>query len=472
MIKEVRLPEISENVESGDVIKVLVAVGDSIKVDQPVVELETDKAVLEVPSPYAGKVTEVLAKKGDTIAIDQVIIRVDTDASAGDDAGSARSETQATKASRKKEAPAKVETRSEAPRKPVEADEAETDEAEEEDTEPTKAPEPRRTPGKQPAPAAAASLGTSQQSERRSGGDRRTAPASPTLRRLARELGVDLDNVTGSGPGGRILKDDLTSHARNVVAGASATVRRSTADEVTENTKWGPVVRETMSRVRQVTARTMSEAWTTIPHVTQFDKVDITEMEEIRKQYSKRLEATGGKLTMTAILLKVASSALKVFPQFNASIDMEKNEITYKRHYHIGVAVDTDRGLLVPVVRSVDKKNITELSHELNTLAERARDKKLTPEEMDGGTFTISNLGGIGGTNFSPIVYPPQVAILGVARARVEPVYTTSNHFEPRMMLPICVSYDHRVIDGADAARFLRWMVQALEEPLLMALEG
>jgi pyruvate dehydrogenase E2 component (dihydrolipoamide acetyltransferase) len=472
MIKEVRLPEISENVESGDVIKVLVAVGDTIAVDQPVVELETDKAVLEVPSPYAGTVTDVLVKNGETIAIDQAIIKVETDAAAAAEAPKeAAADKAAAEAPAKKAKPEPATKRDEPPS--VEETDEEAEGAEEE--EPEEVPErPARKEKPRPAapPMAAAGAATSQSSERRSGADRRAAAASPTLRRLARELGVDLDNVTGSGPGGRILKDDLTTHARNVVAGASASVRRSTADEVTESTKWGPVVREPMSKVRQVTARTMGEAWTTIPHVTQFDKVDITEMEEIRKQYSKRLEATGGKLTMTAILLKVAASALKVFPQFNASIDMDKQEITYKRHYHIGVAVDTDRGLLVPVVRSVDKKNITELSHELNTLAERARSKKLTPEEMDGGTFTISNLGGIGGTNFSPIVYPPQVAIMGVSRARVEPVYTTNNQFEPRLMLPICVSYDHRIIDGADAARFLRWIVQALEEPLLMALEG
>jgi pyruvate dehydrogenase E2 component (dihydrolipoamide acetyltransferase) len=444
MIKEVRLPEIAESVETGDVIKVMVSPGDAITVDQPIVELETDKAVLEVPSPYEGSVTEVLVREGDTIKIDQVIIKIDTaaGAAAGKQVSPPQPEPESTPA---KEAPgATVERPAPVPIRP--------------DLTPP-APAAPSAPAAQPAPTA----------EPRPAGE--VAPASPSLRRLARELGVDLHEVAGSGPGGRILRDDLTSYARNVVTDASAEEPKSPAIEVTENTKWGPIFREPMSKVRQVTARTLSEAWTNIPHVTQYDKADITETEAIRKQYSKKVEAGGGKLTMTAILLKVAASALKVFPQFNASIDTDKKEIIYKRYYHVGVAVDTDRGLLVPVVRDVDKKNVTELSSELNSLADRARNKKLTLEEMDGGTFTISNLGGIGGTNFSPIVYPPQVAILGVARGRIEPVYV-EDRFEPRLMLPLSVSYDHRVIDGADAARFLRWIVKALDEPLLLALEG
>jgi len=440
MIKEVRLPEISENVESGDVIKLMVAVGDVVDIDQPLVELETDKAVLEVPSPVKGRVKEILVKDGDTILIDQVILKLDTE-----DIGDAPAEDTPT---------------------------AETPQSTEktEDDAPVVTAPPSKPPST-PQPEVPTSPPVAVETQAEPAPQRETAPASPSLRRLARELGVDIHNVRGSGPGGRILKDDLTSYARGVVSGASATKPKTSASEVTENTKWGPVVREPMSKVRQITARSMSEAWTTIPHVTQYDKVDITEMEVIRKQYSKKIEAGGGKLTLTAILLKVAASALKVFPQFNASIDMKTQEVIYKRYYDVGVAVDTDRGLLVPVVRAVDKKNINELSRELNDLAERARNKKITPDEMDGGTFTISNLGGIGGTNFSPIVYPPQVAILGVARGRIEPVYH-DDQFEPRLMLPITVSYDHRIIDGADGARFLRWIAQALEEPLLLALEG
>jgi len=462
MIQEVRLPEISDDVTSGDVIKVLVSVGDVVEVDQPLVELETDKAVLEVPSPMAGRITEVLIKAGDTIEIDQVMFKVDADATApAAETSAAESEDAG------RDEVAAVET-SVAESEEVAADDDEDEAPEtqaEMEPEEAPAPPPRSRPAARPTPAPATSAAATSEQPAKS------APASPSLRRLARELGVDLGRVRGSGPGGRILKDDLTAYARQVVAGAQAPGALQPGDDVTESTKWGPVAREAMSKVRQITARTMTNAWTTIPHVTQFDKVDITEMEAIRKQYSKRLEAGGGKLTMTAILLKVAASALKVFPQFNASLDIENQQVIYKRYYHIGVAVDTDRGLLVPVIRQVDKKNINELSRELNDIAERARNKKITPEELDGGTFTISNLGGIGGTNFSPIVYPPQVAILGVSRAAIEPVFHEGK-FEPRLMLPLSVSYDHRIIDGADGARFLRWIVQALEEPLMLALEG
>jgi pyruvate dehydrogenase E2 component (dihydrolipoamide acetyltransferase) len=445
MIKEVRLPEISENVETGDVIKVMVAVGDIIDIDQPLVELETDKAVLEVPSPFKGKVTEILVSEGETIKIDQVIIKIDTEDLAHSEPDAEPADTSSD------EQPAAADP----PPLAAESEHADEPSASAPEDVSTGSPVERVEPETTAKPAPKE--------------PHRPAPASPSLRRLARELGVDINAVRGSGPGGRILEDDLKGYARSVVSGASAPAPGSLDAEATETTKWGPVVREPMSKVRQITARTMSEAWQTIPHVTQYDTADITEIEEIRKRYSKKME--GGKLTMTAILLKVAASALKVFPQFNASVDMKTQEIIYKRFYDIGVAVDTDRGLLVPVIRSVDNKNINELSHELNDVAERARNKKIKPDEMDGGTFTISNLGGIGGTNFSPIIYPPQVAILGVARGRLEPVYR-DDQFEPRLMLPISVSYDHRVIDGADAARFLRWFARALEEPLLMALEG
>jgi pyruvate dehydrogenase E2 component (dihydrolipoamide acetyltransferase) len=236
-------------------------------------------------------------------------------------------------------------------------------------------------------------------------------------------------------------------------------------------TKWGEVEREAMSNVRRTTARRLAQAWSTIPHVTNFDKADITQLEQLRKRYARKAEAAGGKLTVTAIILKVAASALKIFPKFNASLDIANQEIVYKKYYHIGVAVDTDRGLLVPVIRDVDRKNIIELSVELTQIAEKARNRKVTLEDLEGGTFTITNLGGIGGTNFAPIINPPDVAILGIARASKEPVFNDGG-FEPRLMLPLSLSYDHRLIDGADAARFLRWVVEALEQPFLLTLEG
>jgi pyruvate dehydrogenase E2 component (dihydrolipoamide acetyltransferase) len=227
-----------------------------------------------------------------------------------------------------------------------------------------------------------------------------------------------------------------------------------------------------MSNIRRATAKQLDAAWSTIPHVTQFDKADVTDLEQLRKRFGRKVEEAGGKLTVTAILLKVVSAALKAFPKFNASIDMAQEEVILKQYYHIGVAVDTERGLLVPVIRDVDQKNIIELAVELGQVAERARLGKLGLDEMQGGTFTITNLGGIGGTNFTPIINMPEVAILGVARGRQEPVFNGQGQVEPRLMLPLALSYDHRLIDGADGARFLRWIVEYIEQPFLTALQG
>ncbi|UCG53705.1 MAG: 2-oxo acid dehydrogenase subunit E2 [Candidatus Latescibacterota bacterium] len=455
MIKDVVLPEISEDVDSGDVIKVLVSVGQVIEIDDPIVELETEKAVFEVPSPFKGKITEILFKAGDTIKVGDVIARIDTaetEAVAPQPEAPAAGPEVAPAGAQETAAPSDLA----APDSTVSA--------------PSEIEQTPTTPARSPAPESRAAPSHTPQVIKEQT-PREPPPASPSVRRLARELGVDIYSVRGTGAGGRITKEDLKDYAKNIVSRSEAPAWNFSTDAVSETTKWGPVIREPMSKVRQVTARNMAHAWSTIPHVTQYDKVDITKLEAIRKKYSDKIEAAGGKLTITAILLKVTASALKVFPQFNASIDEDKREVVYKNYYHIGVAVDTDRGLLVPVIRDVDRKNISELSTELNQLAERTRNKKVKPDELEGGTFTISNLGGIGGTNFSPIVYPPQVAILGVARARMEPVYVDEK-FEPRLMLPLSVSYDHRIIDGADGARFLRWVVQALEEPILLALEG
>ena len=235
--------------------------------------------------------------------------------------------------------------------------------------------------------------------------------------------------------------------------------------------KWGEIERKSMSNIRRKTAEHLSYAWSSIPHVTQYDKADITELEVLRKKFAKQAEAAGGKLTVTVILLKIIAAALKKFPEFNASVDMSNKEIIYKSYVNIGIAVDTDRGLLVPVIRDVDKKNIIELAAELAELSEKARDKKLSLDEMQGGNFSISNLGGIGGTYFTPIINSPEVAILGVSRGSKEAVLI-DNEFVPRLMLPLSLSYDHRIIDGADAARFIRWVSQALENPFLLSLEG
>jgi pyruvate dehydrogenase E2 component (dihydrolipoamide acetyltransferase) len=300
------------------------------------------------------------------------------------------------------------------------------------------------------------------------------APAAPSVRRLARELGVDVNQVVGSGPDGRISVEDVKAHAKRMVTGNAAAVGgASAAAPLPDFSRWGQVARQPMRAVRRKTAEHLSAAWATIPHVTQHDLADVTVLEQLRKRYAKQAEAAGGNLTVTAIAVKVAAAAMKVFPQFNSSIDLAAEEIIYKKYVNIGIAVDTDRGLLVPVIRDADTKNITQLSVELTQLSEKARTRKISLDEMQGGCFSVSNLGGIGGSYFTPIINAPEVAILGISRARMEPIYDKETaQFAPRLMLPLSLSYDHRVIDGADGARFLRWVVEAFEQPFLLALQG
>ena len=290
---------------------------------------------------------------------------------------------------------------------------------------------------------------------------------------MARELGLEINDVPGSGPDGRISVEDVKAHAKQLVSGASraGTAAPGRAEPLPDFSRWGEVERQAMRAVRRKTAEHLSTAWATIPHVTQHDLADITALDDLRKRYAKQAEAAGGNLTVTAIAVKVVAAAVKVFPQLNSSIDLAAEEIIYKKYVHIGVAVDTDRGLLVPVIRDADRKNIIQITAELSQLSEKARSRKLSLEEMQGGTFSISNLGGIGGTAFTPIVNWPEVAILGISRARMEPVYKDGG-FIPRLMLPLSLSYDHRVIDGADGIRFLRWVAEALEQPFLLALQG
>jgi pyruvate dehydrogenase E2 component (dihydrolipoamide acetyltransferase) len=439
MIKDIKLPELSESTRTADVVKVLVKVGDAVVLDQPLMELETDKAVFEMPSTEAGTVVEVLAKKGTSIEVGQVVVRVEA-------AGEVAAQAAATSVA----APAPP------PGNPPPT--------------PAPAPEPSHPARSTPPPAV-------QLAGPVTGPDASTpkpsTPAAPSVRRLARELGVDITRVTGTGPRGRVSADDVKIHAK-LVMGAGVPAVPGTAvplRALPDYARLGPVRKEPMSKVRRITAESMAHAWATVPAVTQYDKADITDLGAFRARHAKKVEAAGGKLTMTAILAKVLASALKAFPQFNASLDVERGEIVFKEFVNLGVAVDTDRGLLVPVLRDADKKNITALSVEISSLADKARTKRISPEELEGGTFTISNLGGIGGVGFSPIVYWPQVAILGVSRSETQPVWR-EGQFQPRAILPLSLSYDHRLIDGADGARFLRWVCQALEEPMLLALEG
>jgi pyruvate dehydrogenase E2 component (dihydrolipoamide acetyltransferase) len=444
------LPELGEGIESGDVVNVLVAVGETITQDQPLIELETDKAVIEVPAPVAGTVQTIHVQTGDTAAVGQLIVTFETDSTAAASDAVAPSPPVTPEESTPEASAAPVEAAM-----PATSPEAA---ASAPAAPPRDAPAPPAPPPVEAPPQPASHI---------------PAAASPSVRRLAREVGVDIREVTGSGAGGRISIEDVKNHAQRLLTNTSA--YRMAAEPLAvaspDFTRWGAVEREPMSSVRRATAEHMAQAWSTIPHVTQHAKADITVLEDLRKRYTVRTEAAGGKLTVTAIVLKVVATALKLFPQFNASLDMARQEIVYKRFYHIGVAVDTDRGLLVPVIRDVDQKNLVQLSVELTEVAEKARSKKTTLAEMQGGTFTITNLGGIGGSHFSPIINAPEVAILGVARSGIEPQYI-DGQFVPRLMLPLSLSYDHRLIDGADGARFIRWVVEALEQPFLLSLEG
>jgi pyruvate dehydrogenase E2 component (dihydrolipoamide acetyltransferase) len=449
---EFKLPELGENIEQGDVVRIAVKPGDTISEGQAVIELETDKAVVEVPSSVSGTVKEVLVKQGQKAKVGQVILTLEAGATSKSAPAQKAPEPEQEDASSSEMARASyniarnVEGKTEAEAFPPDA------------------------------PRAVLREVVPQQLMKHAGDEHRApVPASPSVRRLAREIGVDIYNVQGTGPSGRISEADVKTHAKGVIAAAASGVAAPgvtrPAVKLPDFSKWGAIEKVSMRAIRRKTAEHLVEAWTTIPHVTQHDKADITELEELRKKFAPKAELSGGKMTITAIALKVIASALKVFPQFNASIDMSTEEIVYKHYIHLGVAVDTDRGLLVPVIRDVDHKNIVELAAELTQLSIKAKNKTLKPEEMEGGTFTITNLGGIGGTYFTPIVNHPEVAILGMSRSRMEPVWVTDK-FEPRLMMPLSLSYDHRIIDGADAARFLRWVVEALEQPFLLSVQG
>ncbi len=486
MATDFTLPELGENIATGDVLRVLVKTGDAVAKDQPVLELETDKATIEVPSSVAGVVKDVKVKAGDKVKVGQAILSVDENgAGATAPASAAKSADKPAERPADKPVDKPAEKRAEkAPdARPSADDKAGTIEEEEQTPEtPTRSPVREARPagnvvdirGARAAAEPAAGPSTPETPQ---------APAAPSVRRMARELGVAIDEVEGTGPNGRISIDDVKEYARRVVTsarpgGAAAGGVAAGASPSLDFSRFGEVERQPMRAVRRKTAEHLSAAWAAIPHVTQFDSADITALEALRHKYAKQAEAAGGALTVTAIAVKIVAAALKVFPQFNASIDAAAGEIILKKYVNIGVAVDTDRGLLVPVIREADRKNIVQISAELSQLAEKARTRKIALEEMQGGCFSISNLGGIGGTSFTPIVNAPEVAILGVSRARMEPAWLPAadapggGSFVPRLMLPLSLSYDHRVIDGADGIRFLRWVVSAIEEPFVLALNG
>ncbi len=451
---EFRLQELGENISQGELVRLMIAPGAKVSEGQPVMELETDKAVVEVPSSVSGVVKEVKVKEHEQIKVGQVIFTLE---------GEAGSQPETLRPASR---PVEHVSGQHGARLAFQAAIRAEGKTEEQALPPD---QPRQQPAAFSMPVQLGKVAGTEYRE--------PVPAAPHTRRLARELGVDIYDVQGTAPGGRIVEDDVKARAKallTAVATAAAAPPRAghfIEPKLPDFAKWGKTERVSMRGVRRKTAEHLAESWNTIPHVTQHDRADITELEQLRARFSPKAEQAGGKMTVTAIALKVCAAALKVFPQFNASIDMEKEEIVYKQYINIGVAADTDRGLLVPVIRDVDKKNIVELAVELSQLSQKARDKKITLADMEGGTFTITNLGGIGGTAFTPIVNHPEVAILGLSRSRMEPEWI-GGKFEPRLILPLSLSYDHRLIDGADAARFLRWVAEAFEQPFLLSVQG
>jgi pyruvate dehydrogenase E2 component (dihydrolipoamide acetyltransferase) len=421
---DIKLPRLGEGAESGTVVSILVKAGDQVKEGQTIVELENEKAVAPIPASASGRVAKLYVKEGDKISVGQPILALDTDGAptATPPPSAPRAETRPT---------------------------------------PTPAPQPARQPVDVPSVDVVEGLAQNE-----------SVAASPTVRRLAQELGIDLTRVRGSQRGGRVAVEDLRAYIQqiqrlavegSVVPRTAAAPAPKPAPEKIDFEKWGPVSRKPVSSLRKIIAQRMHESWASVPRVTQFDEADITGIVALRKKYVAKYEKKGVSLTLTPFLIQAVVAALKKYPIFNSSLDEATEEIVFKGYYHVGIAVDTEQGLIVPVIRDVDKKSLLQLSKELAELAEKTRQRKVATDDLKGGTFTISNQGGIGGGFFTPIVNKPEVAILGVGRGALKPVVRGAK-IEKRMLLPLGLSYDHRVIDGATAARFIVEIVQALEQ--------
>jgi pyruvate dehydrogenase E2 component (dihydrolipoamide acetyltransferase) len=440
MAIEFKLPDLGENIASGDVVTVFVSEGDVVKPGQALLEVETDKAVIEVPCPPGGRIAQVLVKKGDTVKVGQTLVVLDA-------AGAAA-------------APAKPAPQAPAPA-PVPA--------------PASKPVAAQAPAPvQPAPAAPVAVASSPRAavvETEAAATAAVDPAGPAVRRLARELGVDLGRVRGSGPAGRIVREDVITAVRQAGGQGTATRSRTSDTGATERDDWGPVRREQLSRMRKTIAANMVRSVSTIPHLTNFDDADVTELEHLRKASAQEYAKSNVKLTALGFVIKAVSLSLRQHPVVNASIDMEKGELVYKDYVNIGLAVDTARGLVVPGLRNCDEMSIPQIAQAVADTAEKAKNSQYGIEDLRGGTFTISNLGAIGGTYSTPIINWPEVAILLVGRSRKIPV-VRDDRIEARLMMPLSLSYDHRVIDGAAAARFLKEVIGYLESPgrLLLAM--
>jgi pyruvate dehydrogenase E2 component (dihydrolipoamide acetyltransferase) len=429
--KEIRVPDIGD-FDSVEVIEVLVSSGDSIQREDSLITVESDKASMEIPSPYAGVVGKIAVAVGDRVSQDSLIALLTTE-------------------ERDDVTPEVASVPKEASSKPADTP---TQQA-------TKTPSPTPEPP-EPRPASAP------------GRPANRAHASPSVRRFARHLGADLVSIQGTGRKGRIVVEDVQNYVKRVLAqgpsaGTAGDVVRIEPAPPIDFAKFGEIEIEKLGNIRKIAAKALHRSWVTIPHVTQFDQADITELEAYRKGQKSESEKRGVKLTLLAFLMKAVVSNLKELPKFCASLDDRGESLILKRYYHIGVAVDTPNGLVVPVVHDVDRKGLYELASELSDVSERARNRKLKASDLAGGCFSISSLGGIGGTAFTPIINPPEVAILGVSRHFLNPTYV-DDELVPRLMLPLSLSYDHRVIDGADAARFTTQLKAVLSDVRNLAL--
>jgi pyruvate dehydrogenase E2 component (dihydrolipoamide acetyltransferase) len=429
---EVKVPDIGD-FSGVPVIEIHVSEGDTVAPEDPLITLESDKATMDVPSPSAGTVQRLAVSVGDEVSEGDVILTLSADGAASPGAAE---DQQAADVQQQEPSPAEVSGTAAAAEASAQA-----------------------APSAAPAPGAAGPSGD--------GAAAGMPHAGPSVRRLARELGVDLATVRGTGEKGRITKEDLLAGLKGPAAPAAAPAAASGTGipEVPPQdfSRFGPVETQPLPRIKKISGPFLHRSWLNVPHVTHNDEADITELDAYRKELDTAAKAEGYRVTLLAFLMKAAVSTLRAFPEVNSSLSPEKDSLILKSYYHIGIAVDTPGGLVVPVIRDVDRKGVTALSKELGEVSKRARDAKLTPDDMSGGTFTISSLGGIGGTAFTPIVNAPEVAILGVVRSKISPVWDGSE-FVPRLLLPLSLSYDHRVIDGALAARFTRHLCQLLED--------
>jgi pyruvate dehydrogenase E2 component (dihydrolipoamide acetyltransferase) len=458
MAIDFKVPDLGENVDSGDIVNVMVKEGDEIQAEQSVMEIETGKAVVELPCPHAGRITKIYVQKGSKVKVGDPLLTVDG-------AGAAP-------AAKSKPAETKTDPSPEAEQ--IDGSRESSAEQETEIAAQAAAPQPKAKPAAKAAPAAKRQSAPAEKPSAEKSASAKTPPAGPATRRLARELGVDLALVTGSGPHGRITEEDVKAAVREHASAAPRTQTALTAplpEGVDDKDSWGLVRRQKMSGIRKAIAVNMARSSSTIPHVTNFDDADITELERIRKGGLADYVGTEVKLTMMAFVMKACAQALKLHPLVNASVDMEGEEIIYKQYVNIGVAVDTERGLVVPIVRDVDRMSIPRIAQALTAVTEQARSARFSLADLKGGTFTISNLGAIGGTYSTPIINMPDVAVLLLGRSRKLPVVVEDDKIEIRLMMPLSLSYDHRIVDGATAARFLNEVINYLKVPgrLLLA---